>query len=346
METNKQIAFFCRAKPQGADILDICIENQRCFIGYPLYKNNVKKDPRNLKTCIVDPSNSSDQEWYAQLKHVSRTNEFNKNRNFIRRVSLGSICVIPRPEQGLVYISKIEGPFEICDNKAWYETYMSQRISLHNKNKKIDVTDIVSHSADVSQSWRTGKYKEVSLARVPGWIRKSMFGQSTYGVFSDHPLSHDNRKAFTVLKELYDSSTGKTLKPTTDINEIKSRLTDNLNANSFEHLVVSLLQHKFPEEIWHQTGGPGDGGIDGFGCDDRGQMTGLMQAKYFSNSVPNIDKLGKSRNIRRYAAVLLSDITLQSTERIEVLDLDWVANQLREYRESIPLAITLRIGEA
>ena len=86
-------------------------------------------------------------------------------------------------------------------------------------------------------------------------------------------------------------------------------LVDTLsNPCAFENLVVALLQLEHPDDSWHHTGGPGDGGIDGFGCNEAGEIVGLMQAKYYADSAPELGSLSQAdRKIRRYAAVLIPE---------------------------------------
>lgn len=349
MENHEPIAFFSRAKPQGADVVDLCRKYRRSFIGYPLFKEGIEASHKNLKQSIIDPSLENDEEWINRLKTVKRTNEFSRNKNFIAQVTKGSICLIPRPEQGVVYISIIKSAFQIEQNHELIEEYLTHRkdpkfFKVNDGNLTPEETR--SYAANVAQGWETGDYKKVSLALIPGWLRKSMYGRSTYSTFKDHPLD-PKQKAIDVLKQLYESPIGRNVKTTSDLLEIKNRLVDSLTAHSFEHLIVSLLQLENQKtEFWHHTGGPGDGGIDGYGCDSDGNMTGLMQAKYYTNKLPELNYLVKNEiHINRYAAVLISSKTLKPSDTTKLLDLNWVAETLWKHRNHIPLAKTLKIGE-
>ena len=115
-----------------------------------------------------------------------------------------------------------------------------------------------------------------------------MSGRSTFGQFKDHPINSNEVSAYQVLSQILDGrsiiQTWWTLEP----DEIKRRLVDTLNPSAFEHLVVSLLQLENPNEIWHQTGGAGDGGVDGIGSNEDGQIVGLMQAKLTARSAPEL----------------------------------------------------------
>ena len=111
----KPIAFFCRAKPQGADALRICKKAGRIFIGYPLLRKGETYNPGALGRCLVDPT-CPDKEWAREIAGQSNARSYNRNRNFIPLVTPGSIVVIPRPEQGAVYSGRIVGRFEIVDS--------------------------------------------------------------------------------------------------------------------------------------------------------------------------------------------------------------------------------------
>lgn len=335
------IAFYCRAKPQDADAFEVFNEAQRVFIGYPLLRKyadgtDYAYDSQNLDQCLVNPMDDFD--WGVQISKHKKTQQFNKNRNFAKRVTRGSIAVIPRPELGSVYLAKVTSDFEITNNPVWADNYIKLRAKA-----KLNIDDTSKrHIADVCQGWQVKKYKQVDLSKLPAWLRRSLFGRTTYGVFKNHPLD-ENITAFDCLDDLYEDRPLKALTWTTKINEVKERLIENLSANSFEHLVVSLLQLEHPNEIWHQTGGPGDGGIDGLGSDDHGNAVGIMQAKFYSEHAPVLP-LKNDKGIRRYAAVLLPEHPVCTEISTKLLDLNWTAKMVVKHCKKLPLATTMRVG--
>ena len=342
----KPIAFYCRAKPQHANAIKIFRESNYVFIGYPLKRkrengSNIPYDPTALAGCLANPMN--DDDWEEQIeRHKKETGfksqQFNKNRNFAKRVTKGSIVVIPRPEEGAVYLGKVISDFRIIDNPQWAKAYLNLRAE-----QKLDIDDSKNqHIADVCQGWKVEAYKKVDLSKLPAWLRRSLFGRTTFGVFKDHPLD-ESVTAFKSLADIYEGNVLPPLKWTTNPSDVKNRLIENLTANSFEHLVVSLLQLKHPTEIWHQTGGPGDGGIDGLGSDENGNVTGIMQAKFYSDIAPQLPDLD-GIDIRRYAAVLLPEHPEVKTENTELLDINWVATMIIKHSNKMPLAMTMRIG--
>ena len=118
------------------------------------------------------------------------------------------------------------------------------------------------------------------------------------------------------------------------------------NPCAFENLVVALLQIEHPDETWHHTGGPGDGGIDGFGCNEAGEIVGLMQAKYYANSAPELGSLSQAgRKIKRYAAVFLPEDPIEPSDGTHLLNLDWIVHAFCRHWRHLPLAVTLRVGE-
>ena len=326
-----------RAKPQDADILSICQNHKRMFIGWPLVRNDVPTTA-GWRTRIVDPT-CSRQEWEHCLRGEDEGHrQHNRNRNFIDRVTPGSIVVIPRPEQGAVHVSRVNGRFEIVDSPPWGDEYLKFR-----KDQGLDWDDS-EYIADVVQGWPVAEYKRIDLPRIPGWLRHSMFGRSTYGEFQDHPMD-GSRTAYDELDRLLNGGAVRT-DWTLELDEIKRRLVDTMTPTAFEHLVVSLLQLEHPDEIWHQTGGPGDGGIDGLGSNEKGEVVGLMQAKLRIGSVPQIkEPCHSDRRIERYAAVLILDGQDRPTDGTKLLDLEWVAQKVRCHWRFLPEAHALRVGE-
>ena len=338
--TENPIAFFCRAKPQDADALRIFMEAKRIFIGYPLLRRGERYNPSALRRCLVNPT-CSDEEWRREIAGRGSTRSFNRNRNFIPLVTPGSIVVIPRPEHGAVYVGRILGPFEIVDSPPWADAYLDlraeQKVYLENEKRH--------HIADVAQGWPVDGYKRVDLSRLPGWLRHSMFGRSTFGQFKDHPIHSDTVMAHHALSQILDGQsiirTSWTLKP----GEIKRRLVDTLTPSAFEHLVVSLLQLENPNEIWHQTGGPGDGGIDGIGSNEDGEIVGLMQAKLTAWTAPELSDQGHfDRPVKRYVAVLVPEEPAPPTDGTILLDLKWITGAVRRHWRALPQACAMHIG--
>lgn len=179
-------------------------------------------------------------------------------------------------------------------------------------------------------------------------MRRSLFGRSTYGGFDAyHPLDR-NVTSYDVLDRILNGSSPVRLAWTLKPDEIKKRLVDTLNnPSAFENLVISLLQLEHPDEMWHHTGGPGDGGIDGFGSNESDKIVGLLQAKFRANHAPNLGNLGidDGERIKRYAAVLLPETPRAPTDGTHLLNLDWIACAVRQHWRRLPLAMTMRVGD-
>lgn len=347
-ESKEKIAFFCRAKPQDYDALEIFKTANMVFIGYPLLKQGHTYDPQALRTCLVDPT-CGDNEWASALKEKKadkgfNARAFNKNRNFIKnQVTIGSIVVIPRPEQGKAYLGRITEPFQIVNSPSWAKDYLELR------NASADEDREYSYIADVAQGWKVDEYRDIDLSEIPGWIRHSMFGRSTYGkIRKHHPLDEEldeKETSFDVLQRICAGQSVVDYQLTSELTKIKRRLIDTLTANAFESLVVSLLQLEYPDEIWQHTGGPGDGGIDGLGFNEKGKVVGLMQAKLFASSAPELGSLGHDNHqIRRYAAVLVPENPSHPSHGTELLNLDWIAEKVLKHANRLPQAIALRVA--
>ena len=350
-QSKKKIAWFNRAKPLGKDALEIFQQASRVFIGYPLRKKRVNFDPHALRSCLVnpDPSICSDNEWecYRQSGQIGRMHT--KNRDFIPCVTMGSIVAIPRAEEGAIYVGRINSPFEIVNSPNWRKDYLELR-----ERQGLDWDD--ENIAQVAQGWLVDEYKCFPLLLLPVWMHRSIVGrggQGTFGQFKDHPLD-GNTTAWSVLDQIlkgqYKFSNKFRTSWTLDIAEIKRRLVDTMTANAFENLIVSLLQLEHPDEIWHQTGGPRDGGIDGLGIDANGVVVGLMQAKLYYSSPLNLGKLNlgnlaHQQSLRRYAAILVQERRNPPTNGTELLDLEWVVSAVRRHWRVLPQARAMRVGE-
>ena len=344
------IAFFCRAKPQKCDAFPIFQQTRRVFLGWPLVREEPSYDRRALRACIVDPSSASEEEWEREAAGYpsGARRQFSQNRNFIRRVEEhrrdGAIVLVPRPAEGVAYLGRLTSPFEIVDAPQWGECYLRLR---GIDPSRLDHDDEENHHvADVAQGWRVDGYHPVALSRIPGWIRRTLIGRQTYGEFRHpHPLA-DDVTAYDRLAQVLDGVELDRSSWTLDLDEIRRRLIDVVTPAVFEHLVVSLLQLEHPVDVWQHTGGPGDGGIDGLGSDLQGQTVAVMQAKYGADSPPDFGELPAKRpSIRYYAAVFLPG-QWEPVEGVTLLDFDWTARGVCRHWRALPLAMSLRVGEA
>ena len=333
------IAFNCRAKPQECDAFTIFEKACRVFIGHPLIRLGREYDPKALGACLVDPS-CSETEWEEQTAGRSSRN-FTRNRNFVARVTDGSIVVIPRPNLGVAFLARVVSPFEIVNNPSWAQDYLKLRAQ-----QRLDRNDKVNHHiADVAQGWRVDRYRPIPLPRLPGWLKRSLFGRSTYNVLRPHPLD-EGKTAYSVLHKILEGCHAPKMPWTLELDAIKKRLVDTLsNPYAFENLIVELLQLEHPNELWQHTGGPGDGGIDGLGSNKAGDVVGLMQAKYFAKTAPELGNLTTiRRRLRRYSAVLAPENPSEPTDGTCLLNLDWIACAVRRHWRRLPLAVTMRVG--
>ena len=343
LRSGQPYAFFCRAKPQNANALDIFKKAGRVFIGYPLLRERGNYNPEALQSCLVDPNKASDKEWENaleanELKGRQRS-QFTRNRNFVRKVTPDSIVVIPRPSEGCAHVARIVGKFHIVDSPEWAGDYEQLR-----REQNLDNHDEDLHIADVAQGWKVDKYRQVALPRLPGWLRHSMLGRSTYGWLYGHPLDKDTT-AYGVLDRILSGSANPISGWTLDTEQIGQRLIDALNPSSFEHLIVSLLQLEHPDEIWSYTGGPGDGGIDGLGSSVKGEVVGLMQAKLWADQAPDLGNLCRDKEVRRYAAVLIPKEPAPPSDDTCLLKLEWITDAVRRHWRSLPQAHAIRAGE-
>jgi hypothetical protein len=332
---SEPIVFFSRCKPQYADVIDIVLSERRIFIGHPMAREGATYNPKNLKSCVVDPS-CEDDEWAVAHASSDKRRQFNQNRNLIRNVQKGSIAMVPRPSRGVIYCGKIISDFELEDAPGWYEKYMDIRGDTDGED--------TWHAADVAQGWRVDQFKPIPVPRIAAWIRRSLFGRSTYGVIHPDQIGGD---PYPVISRAIEGDGFEQREWTLDASLIEKRLINDLTPSTFEHLVVSLLQLEHPSEVWSQVGGSGDGGVDGVGAGQNGNVTGLLQCKwqYWGEEVFSTDSVwaNDNRPLRKYLAALryAEDVKPQGCI---FLDRVKVASMIVQHHKRLPQALSMRIG--
>lgn len=327
--------FFSRCKPQDVDIVDIVLSENRIFIGHPMARQGARYDPGNLKACVVDPY-CSDEEWAAAHAQSDRRRQFNQNRNLVKRVAIGSIAMVPRPSRGVIYCGRVIQDFELINAPPWYVRYMQIRGDKDG--------DDHWHAADVAQCWVVDTFKPIPVPRVPAWIRRSLFGRSTYGIIHRDTVCGDPREA---LLKVIETDGFERQSWTLNLETIERRMLTDLTPSTFEHLVVSLLQLEHPDEVWSQVGGSGDGGIDGVGAGPHGDVTGLLQCKwqYWGGQVFPADNAWAfgANSFRKVLAALRYPEDLAPTD-CEFLNRQRIAELVIKHHQHLPQAISMRIG--
>ncbi|MBC8065471.1 MAG: restriction endonuclease, partial [Chlorobia bacterium] len=322
------------------DAIEVVLKSTRIFIGYPMH-SGTEYNPRGLRSCIVDPS-CSDDDWLVAHASSSKRSQFNQNRNLIRKVTPGSIAVVPRPSSGLVYCGLVKGPFEIVDSPLWYESYLEIRA----KQGRAEVDgDSWWHAGDISQGWEVDEWREIPYSKIPAWIRRSFFGRSTYGVVGKNELGQDPHEAMLrILHQAGRAVRSWSLSP--DIAE--ERMLEDLSPTSFEHLVVSLLQLEYPAEVWSHVGGSGDGGVDGIGSTDQGDLIGLLQCKwhYHGGDCFADDVRVRHDDLRLYLATLQTNTRIGTLRNLVHWDRSRIAKLVLKHHDRLPQAMSMRIGTA
>jgi|GEM_PF-3780837 len=332
------IAFYCRAKPRQSDAWPIFRDVKRVFIGYPMVRKGAAYDPRNLASCLVNPA-CDEAEWAEQCDRPDYRRDYASNRNLARDVAPGSIVVIPRPASGLAHLGRISGPFEIVNDPQWLDDYMKLRKAQHVYGDESGN----QHGADVAQGWPVEAWVSVPLAAVPGWIRRSLFGRSTYGRLGSHP-SDSAETAQDVLGRLLDAKGRSALRaPTRDPDEVIKRLFDTLTASAFEHLMVNLMQLEHPGEVWMHTGGPGDGGVDGMAVGENGETAAVMQCKLYGAQEPWPRPDDAPASMRRVFAVLGDWGSKPPEDGTERWDAGMIARLVLKHARDLPEARSMRI---
>jgi Restriction endonuclease len=345
---NNPVVFYSRCKPQNVDIIKIALEQNRIFIGHPFLKPGSTYDPKNLRNCIVDLT-CPDDEWenYLRLNQDSeKKRNYSKNRNFVKKIGMGSIALIPRPSIGIIFVGKIESDFQLINEPSWASDYKKIRGIITGKTNDFDDSSKM-HSADISQCWRVNKFVATPFTKFPRWILRSLFGRSTYGIISDNI-----EKTYDVIEGILRGENFRKRDFTNELNEIERRLKEDLSPSEFEHLMVSIFQLENRNEIWWHTGGSGDGGLDGVGANESGEIVSLLQCKLSIDSKTAIFDLEANdlrfiENKRRIVASIFHDIDFRLNRTdIEFFGISRIAKLVRKYSSLLPQAVSMRIGSS
>lgn len=329
--------FYSRCKPYKYDALDVALYSNRIFFGHAMRKADTVYDRRNLKNCVVDVT-CGDDEWANWHARSDKRNQFNGNRNFAKKITPGSIALIPRPSSGVIYCGIVTGDFELVDNPDWYPIW--EKIW---QSAPLTAPEESWIAIEVAQTWPVDTFRAISLPKIPVWIRRSLFGRSTYGVVQPYGDLNPHSTMTEILK------TGVNLERpwTIDLSEVERRLITDVTPNAFEHLVVSLLQLEHRDEIWTHVGGSGDGGLDGIGANASGEVVGLLQCKWsydgeqiFMN--PSVTA-GSKRPVLYLASAFHSDCQ-SGPDGFEFLSKSCIAQMLVRHASNLPQAIALRVG--
>jgi hypothetical protein len=333
--SNKNLVFFSRCKPHNSDPIDLVLENNRVFIGYPAFRQDVVAQPGHLKEAVIDPG-CPPEEWAGLKPNFGKDRrQYQQNRNLFQKIKRGAIALVPRLDRGVVYAGRVIAPFEVLDDPAWGQDYLA----LHHL--QLDDKEACDHLANVAQCCKVDRFREIRFPLIPAWIRRSLFGRSTYGFIADIP-DHD---PYVALDRLIDHPERRKPSWTRDAREVENRLLDGIGPTAFEHLCVDLLQLECRQDTWIHVGGSGDGGVDGMGFGPDGRVNGMLQCKwaYRDEDITIADPEIRG-SVREILAALIHPAAPKHTAGIEFWSREHVASLVLKHAESLPVAMSLRIG--
>ena len=340
-------SFYVKCRPQGFDGAELALRLKRVFIGYPAWRKGGVWNKQNVHASLVDIS-APDSVW--EKEELGVPNSFKRPvamyRKFARRVSPGSIVVIPRPGNGVCHIGRISGNFELVDNPTWADEYLDLRWKAG-----LQFTDEKNLVGDVLQTWPVEEFHTVAFPLVPSWVRYRLLSRNTMGWIEDRP--DGGRKATAVFTELHDGEHQFDFPPTNSVAEIEGRLLDWTTPASFEHLVCALLQCESPEMRWVHIGGSGDGGADGIGMNPDGTVGAALQCKWKLGGNPWTLGAALESQLRRtwgtsphvYVASLYHSSRYSGTRgAVTFLDRKRIADLLLKHRRKCPFAASIGIS--
>ena len=344
------------------------LKARRAFIGYPPHRPNQDVGQTNLHAGLYDITNIED--WPTTRQNIIKThgidnlkrgksyaNQVAGNINLVRDAVPGSIILVPRPDQGLVYAGTVE-KFELLNNplsEEWGEDYKRNRIE-NGLNKPEE--DMATHVQDISQSFKImeNDWIKIPFVSFPTWMQRTFFGRRTtsrlrgikQGITNTESLTMAYEEACRLMKTASQHIPLNLIPEwTNEPHEVKQRLYDRVNAQSFEHLVVSLVQlENEHDEQWIQCGGSGDGGIDGIGTKVCGQIS-LLQCKWeFWGKSFSFRKTVHGENVkRRYFAYLNGPDknAIEFSKDIYIWDADEITKLVLKHSSRLPMAVSLRV---
>jgi len=353
------ICFMIRNRAQKSDMIDQVLKARRAFIGYPAHKFSYNIGENNLKAGLYDLSKMED--WTASRKIIVKNHGKNyakqvaRNLNLVRDAVPGSIILVPRPDRGLVYAGTLE-KFELLDDPSstvWGEEYIQYRFST-GLNKPVD--NMAPHIQDLAQSFliKETNWVEIPFVSFPVWMQRTFFGRSTTARLRGIGRSTKQESlklAYNEARRLMEQTSKKQIKNlipdwSNEPDVVKQRLQDRVGAETFEHLVVALLQLENSTEQWMQCGGSGDGGVDGIGTTEGGDVS-LLQCKweFWGKTFKFGESLHGAKNSRRYFAYLngVELRNLNAGDGIEVWGPDKITSLVIKHALGLPMAKALRI---
>jgi len=347
-----RLAFYIKCHPYGVDLRSLVLQHHKVFIGYaPLRKGSVW-DPHNVKASLLDIS-VENNDWNPEKldeKKLSKVHkkQISENRGYATKIDRCDMVVLPRPGEGVCYIGRIAGKFELVNDPPWAEEFL--RLC---KKHKLDCPNEADLIAEVVQSWPVEGWRCIAFPLIPRWISYSLLSRSTIGWLHDRP--DKKHRVVEVLDQIYTTGTFKAnLEPTIDKTEVEGRLLDWITPSIFEHLICQLLQLENPKEHWWHMGGAGDGGVDGIVVNN-GRVVAAVQCKWKFDSDPY--QLGEKlqRQLQKqwgnpvnvYVAILYNehkDNKIQSFNGVTLLNRERIAELLVKHKSVCSIAKTLGIA--
>lgn len=326
----EKVVFYVKCRPRGHDLWALAKAHRKVFIGYPAWKPGIANDvPRSEWPNTLQDISSRDFAK-SMIRDKAWTSHISANRNLSLRIGKGSIVLVPRPADGVCHVGRVEGPFEI----ASAPTYVDAAMGFKNSDYKTEL-DLWG---DVAQTWPVESWVCVPFAFLPGWTRYRLLSQNMIGEIK-HP------DAFSVMEKLLANPAIRPgdLSRTDDPPKVLARMLYSLTPTSFEHLSVDLLQLEFPAEHWLHVGGSGDGGVDGIGFGQSGEVLGSVQCKWALPGKPIAKPPLAGPGIRHYITSLSAQRWQHAPVYATMLYGTDIARMLIKHSEEVPVARTLGV---
>jgi len=334
----KNSIVYIKCRPQQCDAWPIANKYRRVFIGYPVsidIKSNKKWNDVGCKQVFRDISDPNWQDTWVSAYQRGYRAQVTFNRNILQSIDETSIVLVPRPSSGICYAGRVSSQFELVDRPEWANEYLELRAK-----QKLDVVNENSHIGDIAQTWSVESWIEIPFPAIPRWISYRLLSRNTIGRIYD--LEEDNLSAYDVLNSLLRNTE---IQGPIISGNIEQLLIDWLSPNSFEHLIVDLLQLESEAGIyWHHVGGSGDGGVDGMAVDSNGKLKGVLQCKWsYGSNINNLFDQFDETGDDSIVAILhgINQSTFTPCDGRRLLNRKEISRLVLKHKERLPIARTL-----
>src|SRR5207302_47040 len=159
------------------------------------------------------------------------------NRGFAREIKTGDLVLLPRPGEGICYLGRVSGGYELVDDPAWGEEFVDLRMKQGSRDDPPSERDV----SEVVQCWKVEQWHRWPFPLVPRWISYRLLSRNTLGWLEDQRSK--GLRVSDVLDHIIEGTYKVSIfEETSDPAELERRILTWVAPASFEQLMCELLQ--------------------------------------------------------------------------------------------------------